>query len=151
MEIGISTDQMIDVGLNLAGFIAVGLLLMLIKSLFSRKRNAVQVRVQDVPQPITEASEDSISSEQFSSKPDSNIEYVNLGGVDWMNSLGLGVLLGCLVSIRNTGGEMAVSRVQRRVRTLFSLIKACQLFHCFKSITAAVAHLHGEEGFSTTA
>ena len=49
MEIGISTDQMIDVGLNLAGFIVVGLLLMLIKSLFSRKRNTAPV--QDVPQP----------------------------------------------------------------------------------------------------
>ena len=37
MEIGISNDQLIDIGLNAAGFIIAGLLMMMIRSLFARR------------------------------------------------------------------------------------------------------------------
>lgn len=65
MEIGLSNEQLIDVGLNAAGFLIAGMLLMLIRSFFSgktpRPKPAVAADIQTAaartPEPETKKAE----------------------------------------------------------------------------------------------
>ena len=60
MEIGISHDQLIDIGLNAAGFLIAGLMLLMIRSLFAGKTQvetapaAETVTANDEPEPEEE-------------------------------------------------------------------------------------------------
>ena len=76
---------------------------------------------------------------------------IDLGQVEWMNSLGLGVLLACFITISNSGGQMAVSRVRHRVRALFKVLRVCRIFSCHETIKGALASLTGERDKSASA
>jgi hypothetical protein len=81
MEIGISSQQLFEIGLNIAGFISVGALLMLIRSFFTkRKEKLVSVGCQNVPSIATE-------TEMPKKRQESDInptgEFIDLKGVNW--------------------------------------------------------------------
>jgi len=89
MEIGISTDQLIDVGLNVAGFITAGLLIYVINSFFIKtKIEAVPVKkiVPVIDTSKKEAVEKTPVNENPPNKPKTNnrnIEFINLNGSEW--------------------------------------------------------------------
>ena len=63
--------------------------------------------------------------------------------VEWLNSSGLGTLIGCMTSCRNSGGEMVVARAARKVNSLFMLTQVIKVFDTFDTVEEAVDHLRG--------
>ena len=64
---------------------------------------------------------------------------VDLSGVRHMNSSGLGMLIGALTTARNSGGDLRLSGVGDRIRTLLEITKLDSVFQRYESVDAAVA------------
>jgi anti-sigma B factor antagonist len=64
---------------------------------------------------------------------------IDLSGVAWINSSGLGMLMGCLTSIKNAGGELRITGVTEKVKNLFVITKLITLFDTHETIDEAVA------------
>ncbi|HEB84248.1 MAG TPA: anti-sigma factor antagonist [Bacteroidetes bacterium] len=64
---------------------------------------------------------------------------VDLGRVDWMNSSGLGILIGGLTSVSNAGGVMKLARVTDKIKSLLMITKLVQVFDTYDSVEAAIA------------
>ncbi len=83
MEIGISDQQLWEVGLNMAGFLVAGLILLLIQSLFRRKRSS-----KDQFTDLNKSNLESLVAEKTAPEPELPIrrhiedptEFVNLSG-----------------------------------------------------------------------
>ena len=67
---------------------------------------------------------------------------LDLGGVEWMNSSGLGMLISALTTIRNAGGEMKLARVTEKIESLLVITKLNSVFETHPSVTDAVASFH---------
>lgn len=79
MEIGISSNQLIDTTLNLVGFLAAGMLLTLIRSLFpGRKPRSLREAVSNSATRLENAIP---TSGRQGGNEKSNLEYINLKGV----------------------------------------------------------------------
>jgi anti-sigma B factor antagonist len=63
---------------------------------------------------------------------------LNLSDVLWINSSGLGMLMGCLTSVKNANGEMKLSGVTDKVKNLFLITKLITLFDVFETVQEAV-------------
>ena len=63
---------------------------------------------------------------------------VDLGKVNWMNSSGLGILIGALTTIRNNKGELKLANVTERIKSLFIITKLITVFESFDSVDEAV-------------
>ncbi len=64
---------------------------------------------------------------------------VDLGKVKWMNSSGLGALMGSLTTTKNAGGELKLARVTEKVKSLFMITKLITIFETYESVEEAVA------------
>ena len=64
---------------------------------------------------------------------------IDLGKVDWMNSSGLGILIGGLTSVKNAEGEMKLARVTDKIKSLLMITKLVQVFESFDSVESAIA------------
>jgi anti-sigma B factor antagonist len=64
---------------------------------------------------------------------------IDLGKVKWMNSSGLGALMGSLTTIKNAGGELKLANVTDKVQSLFMITKLITIFETFDSVDAASA------------
>lgn len=64
---------------------------------------------------------------------------VDLGGVRFMNSSGLGMLIGALTTMRNANGDLRLSRVGERVLSLLMITKLVSVFKHFETVEEAVA------------
>jgi anti-sigma B factor antagonist len=53
---------------------------------------------------------------------------IDLSKVSWMNSSGLGTLMGCMTSLRNAKGELKLTGVTEKVKNLFIITKLITLF-----------------------
>ena len=58
--------------------------------------------------------------------------------VKWMNSSGLGTIMGCLTSLRNAKGDLKLSGVTEKVESLFMITKLITLFETYGSPEEAV-------------
>jgi anti-sigma B factor antagonist len=63
---------------------------------------------------------------------------VDLGKVNWMNSSGLGILIGALTTIRNNKGELKLAKVTDRIKSLFIITKLITVFESFESVEEAI-------------
>jgi anti-sigma B factor antagonist len=59
--------------------------------------------------------------------------------VDFIDSSGLGNLVGCLRRVKKVGGEIKISGLSERVRLVFELIRLHQLFDLYEKIEDAVS------------
>ena len=64
---------------------------------------------------------------------------VDLAGVRFMNSSGLGMLVGALTSARNTGGDLRLAAVGDRVSAILKVTQLDGVFQQFDSVDDAVA------------
>ena len=70
---------------------------------------------------------------------DSKIKVViDLSKVKWMNSSGLGVMMGCLTSLKNAEGDLKLCGVTEKVKSLFMITKLITLFDTYDSTAEAV-------------
>ena len=64
---------------------------------------------------------------------------INLGGVDYIDSSGLGELVRCFTTVRKeTGGQMKLLNLTRRVHDLLQITKLLTVFEAFDNETEAV-------------
>ena len=63
---------------------------------------------------------------------------INLSDVSWINSSGLGMLMGCLTSIKNAEGSMKLTGITEKVKNLFIITKLITLFDTYDTIQEAV-------------
>ena len=64
---------------------------------------------------------------------------VNLSGMDYIDSAGLGTLVGLLASTRNRHGEIKLVHPTKRVTDLLQQTRLNTVFHCYESDDDAVA------------
>ena len=70
-----------------------------------------------------------------------NWVVMDLGKVEWLKSSGLGLLMGCLASCRGAGGDMVVSRADRRVNSIFMLTQVIKVFETYETNEEAIEAL----------
>ncbi|RMF66312.1 MAG: anti-sigma factor antagonist [Calditrichaeota bacterium] len=62
----------------------------------------------------------------------------DLDKVHWMNSSGLGILIGGLTTMRNNGGDLKLANITDRIQSLLMITKLLTVFETFDSVEAAV-------------
>ena len=63
---------------------------------------------------------------------------IDLSNVKWMNSSGLGTMMGCLTSLKNIDGDLKLCGVTEKVKSLFMITKFITLFETYDSQDEAV-------------
>jgi anti-sigma B factor antagonist len=64
---------------------------------------------------------------------------VDMAKVDWMNSSGLGILIGGLSTVRGRGGSLKLLHVGKKPRELFAITKLDRIFEMHDEEEAALA------------
>ena len=62
----------------------------------------------------------------------------DLSKVKWINSKGLGMLMGCYTSCKNAGGDFKIAGATEKVKSLLMITKLLTLFDAFETIDDAV-------------
>jgi len=63
----------------------------------------------------------------------------DLTKVSWMNSSGLGILIGGLTTMRNNKGDLKLANVTDRIQSLLIITKLITVFDTFNSLDEAIA------------
>jgi len=63
---------------------------------------------------------------------------IDLSGVDWMNSTGLGILISGLTTLRNNKGELKLANVTDKIKSLLTITKLVTVFDSFDSVDEAI-------------
>lgn len=63
---------------------------------------------------------------------------VDLGSVKFMNSSGLGMLIGALTTMRNAGGDLRIAAATDKIESLLIITKLITVFQNFKTLDEAV-------------
>jgi len=67
-----------------------------------------------------------------------NQVVIDLGKVSWMNSTGLGSIMGSLTSLKNANGDLKLARVTEKVKSLFMITKLITIFNTYETVDDAV-------------
>lgn len=62
----------------------------------------------------------------------------DLEKVNWMNSSGLGILIGGLTTMRNNGGDLKLANITDRIQSLLMITKLLTVFETFETIDKAI-------------
>jgi len=63
---------------------------------------------------------------------------IDIGRVTWMNSSGLGALMGSMTTLRNADGDLKLARVTEKVKSLFMITKLITIFDTLDSVEEAI-------------
>ena len=66
---------------------------------------------------------------------------IDLGGVKWINSSGLGVLMAAMTTLKNADGQMKLANVTEKVESLLMITQLMRIFETYDSIDRAVSSL----------
>ena len=64
---------------------------------------------------------------------------IDLKGVKWMNSSGLGVLMASWGSLRKEGGNMKLANISEKINSLLMITQLMQFFETYQSVERALA------------
>ena len=64
---------------------------------------------------------------------------LDLGGVDFMNSSGLGMLIGTASTLKNVGGKLKLANASEKILALIKITKLTPVFEHFDSVKSAAA------------
>jgi anti-sigma B factor antagonist len=62
----------------------------------------------------------------------------DLGQVNWMNSSGLGILIGGLTTMRNNGGDLKLANITEKIQSLLMITKLLSVFDTHDTVEKAV-------------
>ena len=62
----------------------------------------------------------------------------DLEKVHWMNSSGLGILIGGLTTMRNNGGDLKLANITERIQNLLMITKLLTVFESHETIDKAI-------------
>lgn len=63
---------------------------------------------------------------------------VNLAGVSWINSTGLGILISAFTSVKNSGGQLKLVGVTERIQSILMITKLSTVFETFHDEATAL-------------
>ena len=63
---------------------------------------------------------------------------IDLAEVEWINSLGLGLLISSLTTMRNSNGELKLARIAEKVKSLLVLTRLITAFESYDSVDDAL-------------
>ena len=63
---------------------------------------------------------------------------IDLENVGWMNSSGLGILIGAVTTLKNNGGKLVIVNVSDRIANLLKITKLSGVFNIEHDIDSAV-------------
>lgn len=63
---------------------------------------------------------------------------IDLEKVGWMNSSGLGILIGAVTTLKNNGGKLIIINVSERIENLLKITKLSNVFEIEQSINSAI-------------
>lgn len=66
---------------------------------------------------------------------------IDLGKVDFMNSSGLSMLIGCASALKNAGGKMLIAGASRKVLDLIKLTRLAPILETCPNVSDAVENL----------
>jgi anti-sigma B factor antagonist len=64
---------------------------------------------------------------------------LDLAGVEFMNSSGLGMLIGGASTLKNAGGRLALARASEKIVALIKITRLSPIFDQYESVKDAVA------------
>ncbi|MBN2367222.1 MAG: STAS domain-containing protein [Calditrichaeota bacterium] len=70
---------------------------------------------------------------------------IDLKNVKWMNSSGLGVLMACMTTLNNSGGQLKLASVTEKVKSLLVITQLLRIFETFETADRAVASFQEEQ------
>lgn len=68
----------------------------------------------------------------------------DLGGVNWVNSTGVGILITGYTTLRKNGGDLKLLHVSTKIRSILYVTKLNLIFECFDSEDEAVASFEND-------
>ncbi len=63
---------------------------------------------------------------------------IDLSGVKFMNSSGLGMLIGALTTVKKADGQLKLARVTDKIESLLIITKLITIFESFDTVDEAV-------------
>ena len=66
---------------------------------------------------------------------------LDLSGVKWMNSLGLGALISAFTTVKSHDGEMVITNVTKKVESLFMITQLIKVFKHYDTVDEAISAL----------
>ena len=63
---------------------------------------------------------------------------IDLAGVEWMNSTGLGILISSYTTLRHHSGELKLANVTDKIQSLLTITKLVSVFDAHDSVESAV-------------
>lgn len=72
---------------------------------------------------------------------------VDLGKVKFMNSSGLGILIGGLTTMRNAGGDLRICNAMDKIESMLMISQLNKVFQLYSTVEEAVASFQEEEEF----
>ena len=63
---------------------------------------------------------------------------IDLGGVNYLNSSGLGTLIAALTTMKNAGGDLRLARVGDKVKNLFIVTQLVKVFDTYETVERAL-------------
>ena len=68
---------------------------------------------------------------------------IDLSGVKWINSSGLGVLMASMTTIKNANGQLKLANVTEKVESLLMITQLIRIFETYETIERAIASISG--------
>jgi len=66
---------------------------------------------------------------------------IDLKEVEWMNSSGLGILIGAIQTLKNNGGKLVLIHVSDRIENLLKITKLINVFSIKSNLESALKEL----------
>lgn len=63
---------------------------------------------------------------------------IDMGGVSWLNSMGVGALMRSYTTVTNNEGSLKLARMTDKARGLFTMTQLIKVFDIYESIDEAV-------------
>ncbi|RKX26855.1 MAG: anti-sigma factor antagonist [Candidatus Zixiibacteriota bacterium] len=63
---------------------------------------------------------------------------VDLGKVEWMSSVGLGMLISALTTVKNNDGELKLANVTQTIQNLLTITRLVTIFKTYDSVDEAI-------------
>lgn len=64
---------------------------------------------------------------------------IDLSGVDWVNSTGLGILIAGLSTMKSNNGRLKLANVTEKIKSLLTITKLVTVFESHETVEEAVA------------
>ena len=65
---------------------------------------------------------------------------VNLGKVKFMNSSGLGIIIGALTTMKKAGGNLVICEADKKIENLLMITQLISVFQHYRTLKEAVQH-----------